>query len=158
MFAPTHLFQDRLFEEFNSLSVVFQKPSEQFINVPTGEEEEEEEEQEDQKDAPQEQDSKLLSGNDDGYETDDSNSPRGPQEAGPLLSATPQCDPATFQNRWVTLPAGGSTQLRLRNWQATQQSLEKAMRNIYFYVIASGPPDNPVKFYFYAQDVWVNWL
>eukprot|EP00475_Leptophrys_vorax_P041247 TRINITY_DN77800_c0_g1_i1.p1 TRINITY_DN77800_c0_g1~~TRINITY_DN77800_c0_g1_i1.p1 ORF type:complete len:749 (-),score=222.35 TRINITY_DN77800_c0_g1_i1:88-2334(-) len=142
---------DRLFEEFNTLSVVFQKPSEQFINVPTGEEEEEEDEQEDQKDVAQEQDTKLLSG-DDGYETEDSQSPRGPQESGPLLSATPQCDPATFQNRWISLPASGATQIRLRDWRAVQQQLEKAMRNIYFFVIASGPPDNPVKFYFYAQD------
>jgi hypothetical protein len=52
--------KDRLFDEFNSLSVIYQKPAEQFVNVPieVDEEEEEEEEEDEDNDRPH-RDSKV---------------------------------------------------------------------------------------------------
>lgn len=143
---------DRLFEEFNTLSVIYRKPSEQFVNIPTClEEEEESEDENDKSESIYESDAKLLQLKETYDEDTASIDSKQSQDSKILLSATPQCDAMTFQSKWAQLPSTAVLEINLPDLNAVK-SVEQIFLGKYFFVIASGTVNQVTKFYFFAQE------
>lgn len=122
--------RDKLFEEFNSMSVVYNLPSVAFIRKGTGEAEEEEEEEEESD------------------EDDEDN-----DEAGLLaleLSEDASVEPPEFQRKWSKLETSATFPLKFKTLPATSV-LEDAMEACNIMTMASGMQAGATKFYLFAQ-------
>ncbi|ETV70018.1 hypothetical protein H257_14379 [Aphanomyces astaci] len=167
--------QDKLFREFNTLAVVYTKPSETFVsaahlitrlnvesNAGGGDNDEEEDEDEDEEDEPHVQ-PPLPYGNHGG--------PRPPAAAVDLLgmldfshptttapppaafqlTPNPSMDAATFQNLWGSLRVVSQIQLKMPAIPA-QGDIERAFGAHGILTMAAGDVGPQYKFFFYAQD------
>jgi len=143
---------DRLFEEFNSLSVVYGKPSEQFVNIPIDLEEEEAEEDEEAgavTSGKEQEEINLLSHDymGDAYRQEE------PVEASPkglVLTPYPQCDPSTFQTCWMKFLSAAALQKRLKT-SVDVSVLESVLASAKFSILATGATDSAIKVYAFAQ-------
>lgn len=155
--------RDKLFEEFNSLSVVFNMPASRFIvkkDGIIGEGDEEEESSEEDSDDSDDDDS-------DEDESDDEDGPRGTQ-AGLLAGASdivaarqkkanrlqlvpePTVDHQQYQQKWGTLEVAFNISQQLRA-QPPAKDFEEQLKKGSLLCLASGQtPDRSLKFYFYG--------
>ncbi|CAI5729616.1 unnamed protein product [Peronospora farinosa] len=171
--------EDKLFQEFNSLAVVYNKPSELFVSAShlAGtaaplEDEEEEEEEEDKEDEtcddsalPQQQhqqqqhnlapSSQPAAPSMDLLDMDFGSAPviAPPQIAGPAfaLVPTPVMDAPTFQGQWSSRAVVAEVVVQLPVLPP-QDELEQAFALRGIVTMASGDVGPQYKFFFYAQD------
>lgn len=163
--------KDKLFQEFNSLAVVYNKPSELFVSsthlaaavAPLDEDDEEEEveevdEQYDNSPAPQQQRTappQPAAPSMDLLDMDFGSASSGPPPppAGPsfALVPTPVMDAATFQGQWGSRPVVAEVVVQLPTLPP-QNELEQAFASRGIVTMASGDVGPQYKFFFYAQD------
>ncbi|KAL4085633.1 hypothetical protein PRIC1_014969 [Phytophthora ramorum] len=167
--------KDKLFQEFNSLAVVYNKPSELFVSAshlaskvaPLDDEEEEEDEDDDEDNydngPPQQQQQQQHTApppqpaapSMDLLDMDFGSAPSGPppQAAGPVfaLAPTPVMDAPTFQGQWGSRPVVAEVVVQLPNLPP-QSELEQAFASRGIVTMASGDVGTQYKFFFYAQD------
>ncbi|KAF1784143.1 AP complex subunit beta [Phytophthora cactorum] len=159
--------KDKLFQEFNSLAVVYNKPSELFVSsthLPAHEVEEEEEEEDEGYDhtppPPQQQRTSAAppqpaAPSMDLLDMDFGSASSGPppQAAGPsfALVPTPVMDAATFQGQWGSRPLVAEVVVQLPTLPP-QNELEQAFASRGIVTMASGDVGPQYKFFFYAQD------
>jgi AP-4 complex subunit beta-1 len=133
------IYKDQLFEEFNSLSVIYGKPAALFIKdglKPAT----------DEPPAP---------GGHGGADTggDEEQEEQEPEELPPLeLVLQPALDTKTYQSKWTQLPERGVLQLQIQH-VPTSSIVETQMANRRIRCVASGSVKDDMKFYFYAQQV-----
>jgi len=155
--------RDKLFEEFNSLSVVFNMPASRFLVKKDGiigeGDEEEESSEEDSEDS-----------EDDESDDDEDSDEDGPKkaQAGLLAGASdivaarqkkggrlqlipePTVDHQQFQRKWGTLEAAFNVSQQLRA-QPPAKDFEEQLKKGSLMCLASGQtPDRSLKFYFYG--------
>lgn len=163
--------KDKLFQEFNSLAVVYNKPSELFVSsthlaaavAPLDEDDEEEEveevdEQYDNSPAPQQQRTappQPAAPSMDLLDMDFGSASSGPPPppAGPsfALVPTPVMDAATFQGQWGSRSVVAEVVVQLPTLPP-QNELEQAFASRGIVTMASGDVGPQYKFFFYAQD------
>uniref|UniRef100_A0AAV1U761 AP complex subunit beta n=1 Tax=Peronospora matthiolae TaxID=2874970 RepID=A0AAV1U761_9STRA len=173
--------KDKLFQEFNSLAVVYSKPSELFVSAshlagtaaPLDDDEDEENEEDETYDneAPKQQQQQVQHQqqqrntvppsqpssmpNLDLLDMDFSPSPSGPlpQAAGSTLALvpTPVMDAPMFQSQWSSRPVVAEVVVQLPILPP-QNELEQAFASHGIVTIASGDVGPQYKFFFYAQD------
>lgn len=162
--------KDKLFQEFNSLAVVYNKPSELFVSSThlaaavapldedEAEEEEEVDEQYDNSPAPQQQRTappQPAAPSMDLLDMDFGSASSGPPPppAGPsfALVPTPVMDAATFQGQWGSRPVVAEVVVQLPTLPP-QNELEQAFASRGIVTMASGDVGPQYKFFFYAQD------
>ncbi|KAG1702612.1 hypothetical protein DVH05_009561 [Phytophthora capsici] len=170
--------KDKLFQEFNSLAVVYNKPSELFVSpshlagavTPLDDEEEEEEEGGDEgydNSPPQQQQQQQhqqqrntapppqpAAPSMDLLDMDfSSSSGPPPQAAAPTftLVPTPVMDAATFQGQWSSRSVVAEVVVQLPTLPP-QNELEQAFASRGIVTMASGDVGPQYKFFFYAQD------
>mmetsp|Transcript_15688 Transcript_15688/g.20647 ORF Transcript_15688/g.20647 Transcript_15688/m.20647 type:complete len:209 (+) Transcript_15688:61-687(+) len=160
--------KQRLFEEFNTLSIIYEKPADQFIE-------------------PKYRESKIAGDYDDVESPLGLNAPASPnttQDLSATLELNPEAndvmgdlldlgdsngtttvndsdrwtlvpgavmDQATFQNRWESLPQATFMDLFL-NRLPTVDELETAAKEENIVCMASGDLGSEFKFYFFGQD------
>lgn len=171
--------KERLFSEFNTLAVVYGKPSELFVppthqsNAVLDEEEEDDQDHEGDEDE----------GQDEGYSANQQQynappamqRPPPPQQApnmdlldmdfgggAPIMAPTaaqafqllpnPVLDAASFQGKWTTSRIVGNAAVQLPQIPP-QSEIEKAFAARGILTMASGDVGPQYKFFFYAQDV-----
>lgn len=124
--------RDKLFEEFNSLSVIYATPSSVFnrkVEEPESDSESSDEESEDDED----NEEGLLSG---ALElTDDVN-----------------IEPAEFQQKWAKLPLCQSIPVKLKAPLTSAEALEESLEDYNLFTMASGAQGANTKFYLYARE------
>lgn len=162
--------KDKLFQEFNSLAVVYNKPSELFVSSThlaaavapldedEAEEEEEVDEQYDNSPAPQQQRTappQPAAPSMDLLDMDFGSASSGPPPppAGPsfALVPTPVMDAATFQGQWGSRSVVAEVVVQLPTLPP-QNELEQAFASRGIVTMASGDVGPQYKFFFYAQD------
>ncbi|RLN60233.1 hypothetical protein BBJ29_004816 [Phytophthora kernoviae] len=169
--------KDKLFQEFNSLAVVYNKPSELFVSAshmagavaPLIDGEADEEEEDDGEgdydhSAPQQPQQQQLNTapppqpvapSMDLLDMDFGSAPSGPPPApaGPTLTLvpTPVMDAATFQGQWGSRPVVAEAVVQLPTLPP-QSELEAAFASRGIVTMASGDVGPQYKFFFYAQD------
>ncbi|TDH69563.1 hypothetical protein CCR75_002554 [Bremia lactucae] len=173
--------KDKLFQEFNSLAIVYNKPSELFVSsshlagpaVPLDDDDVEQEDHQDDATsvshmkhpplqpqapprvaAPRPQPEAAPSM--DLLDMDFGTTPSAtvpPQPAGPTLALipTPIMDAATFQGQWGSRPVVAEVVLQLPTL-VPQNELEQAFAAHGIVTMASGDVGPQYKFFFYAQD------
>merc|ERR1712232_1281264 len=152
---------EKIFKEFNTLSVVYKKPAELFINVDEPkdedddeeeevdeneeEEEEEYEEEEEEEDAPAEEDNAM------GDMLFDNNK-QEEEEQRMALNPNAQCASKLFQKIWKgTKDRVEKIEKRLKNENGCND-FEQLVNNAHFKTMAAAPNGRKRKFYFYAQE------
>ncbi|CAI5703804.1 hypothetical protein KXD40_002611 [Peronospora effusa] len=170
--------EDKLFQEFNSLAVVYNKPSELFVSAShlagtaAPLEDEDDEEEEDKEDEtcddgalPQQQhqqqqhnlapSSQPAAPSMDLLDMDFGSAPvvAPPQIAGPAfaLVPTPVMDAPTFQGQWSSRAVVAEVVVQLPVLPP-QDELEQAFASRGIVTMASGDVGPQYKFFFYAQD------
>ncbi|RLN80183.1 hypothetical protein BBJ28_00020018 [Nothophytophthora sp. Chile5] len=173
--------KDKLFQEFNSLAVVYNKPSELFVastylagavaphdDVEEEEDEKEEEGEDDGREgtyAPQQQSQQYNAAPrpqaaapsmdllDMDFTAGPANGSAPPPAAGPAftLVPTPVMDAASFQGQWGSRPVVGEVVVQLPTLPP-QNELEQAFAARGIVTMASGDVGPQYKFFFYAQD------
>ncbi|RHY24987.1 hypothetical protein DYB32_008578 [Aphanomyces invadans] len=168
--------QEKLFREFNTLAVVYNKPSETFVapshlitllNVDSHQDEDDEDEEDDDEE------------DDGGHHQQQQQSygaPNPPRQAPPAqvdllgmldfsqptsqapvpprafqLIPNPSMDAATFQNLWGTLRVVSQIQVKMPAIPA-QSDIERAFGGHGILTMAAGDVGPQYKFFFYAQD------
>ena len=121
--------RDKLFEEFNSLSVIYNLPSVAFLKKETAAEEEEEEEEEDDDEEDENQQAGLLALE---------------------LSEDASIEPPEFQRKWAKLESSSAFQLKFKAVPKTSD-LEDALEQSNIMTMASGAQGAAIKFYLFAQ-------
>jgi len=167
--------KDKLFQEFNSLAVVYNKPSELFVSsshllgavAPLDDEEDEDEEEEGDENydsgspqhqqppqqrnaAPPPQPAPSM----DLLDMDFSASSGPPPQAQApafALNPTPVMDAPTFQGQWGSRPVVAEAVVQLPTLPP-QNELEQAFTSHGIVTMASGDVGPQYKFFFYAQD------
>eukprot|EP01012_Entosiphon_sulcatum_P006984 TRINITY_DN1343_c0_g1_i1.p1 TRINITY_DN1343_c0_g1~~TRINITY_DN1343_c0_g1_i1.p1 ORF type:complete len:781 (+),score=192.30 TRINITY_DN1343_c0_g1_i1:288-2345(+) len=147
-------FKDKLFEEFNTLSVVYNLPSERFTLDPStgiaGEDEEEEESEESSDESESDEDSE---------EDADEKQERGllaeegkKKKAKLVLQDDAEIELDDFKRLWAALPPQPPLKLKLRE-QPDAETVETVLGNHNITTLASGitPTTQILKFFFYAQ-------
>eukprot|EP01006_Ploeotia_vitrea_P054528 TRINITY_DN67895_c8_g2_i1.p1 TRINITY_DN67895_c8_g2~~TRINITY_DN67895_c8_g2_i1.p1 ORF type:complete len:787 (+),score=100.20 TRINITY_DN67895_c8_g2_i1:60-2363(+) len=147
--------KDKLFEEFNTLSVIYGIPAERFIDksehVIGAEEDDDDEEEEDEEEEEEEE------------EEDEDEQGQGLLSMGGArkvksavkLEADPQIEPQIFQTKWGQLPVRHTIDLRLRA-QPDSDAVERLLANHRIMCMASGQVGTSFKFYFYGQSMGVS--
>ncbi|EGZ26602.1 hypothetical protein PHYSODRAFT_536781 [Phytophthora sojae] len=170
--------QEKLFQEFNSLAVVYNKPSELFVSpshlagpaAPLDDEEDEEEDDEGDKynngapqQPPQQQQQQRQSApppqpaapSMDLLDMDFGSAPSNPppQAAGPAFALVPNpvMDAPTFQGQWGSRPVVAEVVVQLPTLPPLSE-LEQAFASRGIVTMASGDVGPQYKFFFYAQD------
>eukprot|EP01013_Petalomonas_cantuscygni_P008866 TRINITY_DN2161_c0_g1_i1.p1 TRINITY_DN2161_c0_g1~~TRINITY_DN2161_c0_g1_i1.p1 ORF type:complete len:756 (-),score=211.04 TRINITY_DN2161_c0_g1_i1:88-2355(-) len=143
--------KDKLFEEFNSLSVIYGLPASRFIVSAPGVlgadsddeavEEEDGDEEEAEADALEAQ---MLTGPESPVVKTKS---RGGKL---LLCSEPEVDEAAFQGKWETLPVTETVEIQLKA-QPHIDLVEGTLSRNNIICLAGGMPDGVLKGYFYAQ-------
>lgn len=150
---------DRLFEEFNSLSVIYGEPSDRFIETRAvsdtlrdlvqdsdSEEEEEEEESEEEHVTPV---NHVAPGTGQHVVT------AVPQQPSVSFKAQVTLDAKSFEGHWKTLKECGSvqldTQLPSDKPQSVVESIETQIKAQRLHVMAKGVVKQVIKFYLYTQ-------
>lgn len=160
--------KETIFREFNSLSVVYNKPAETFVTGVTFEDEEEEEEEETTAPAaaaaaaapaPAAYSAAPTNGNQAAapvvdlldFDMPDLSTP-APAAApvGFALQPNPVVDVAVFQAEWGQLP-GTQVQFSVANGAALTQTAEASLAANHVNTMASGGAGNLTKLYLYAQ-------
>lgn len=133
-----HEYKDQLFEQFNTLSVVYGKPSSLWLkDIPVPSRGAQPEEGEAQ--------------NGDGAEEEVEEEVE--EDAGPLqLVLQPALDPKSFQGKWVAFPERGTIEVEI-SAPPVLNIVETQMSNRSIRCVASGDVGDTMKFYFYAQQV-----
>jgi len=172
---------DKIFNEFNTLSVIYKKPAELFITqeVPElssdEEDDEEEEEGDHEEEQEEEEENEQPAQEDDG---DDIKEQDGAQEqnapamdpvgdmlgmavgsdagsgSAPMmrLKPTPQCTSKVFQRLWKSIGDRVETVSKTLVSAETAQTLEQLVNDANFKTMASNAKGRKWKFYFYAQE------
>ncbi|CAK5060108.1 unnamed protein product [Aphanomyces euteiches] len=175
--------QEKLFREFNTLAVVYNKPSETFVapshmiarlNLDEHDDEEEEEEEEDNDEdddrrqqqhhggygapqvPPQHRPSQQQSQTVDLLGMLDFSSQPVQQPPPFQLIPNPSMDAGTFQQLWGTLRVVSQIQLKMPAIPA-QSDIERAFGGHGILTMAAGDVGPQYKFFFYAQDVQRNY-
>lgn len=138
-----HEYKDQLFEQFNSLSVVYGKPSTLWL-----------------KEAPlaaaAQAAEEAAAAAQNGGEAAEEEAAEEEEEAGPLqLVLQPVLDPKSFQGKWVQFPERGSIEVEI-SAPPVLSVVETQMSNRSIRCVASGDVGDTMKFYFYAQQVGTN--
>eukprot|EP00486_Rosalina_sp_Unknown_P001319 CAMPEP_0201569198 /NCGR_PEP_ID=MMETSP0190_2-20130828/10742_1 /ASSEMBLY_ACC=CAM_ASM_000263 /TAXON_ID=37353 /ORGANISM="Rosalina sp." /LENGTH=277 /DNA_ID=CAMNT_0047991251 /DNA_START=1545 /DNA_END=2378 /DNA_ORIENTATION=- len=172
---------DKIFNEFNTLSVIYKKPSELFITeeplegaTDSEEEDEEDTDDEEKEDVSKDEVDDVSDDNKD-EPTDTQQKPPPPQQGGvdDLLGfgggggAAPQ-EPAAPQMKLKVNPTCTSRVFQ-KHWKAEKEKVEKMSKQLKsegdassfeamanganFKTMASAPKGRKMKFYFYAQEV-----
>jgi len=148
---------DRLFEEFNSLSVIYGEPSERFIETRAV--------SDTLKDLVQDSDSEDE---EEDEESDEEHvTPVSGQQVTPVNQVTPVSQPSvsfkaqvsldakSFEGHWKTLKECGSvqldTQLASDKPQSVVESIEAQLKTQRLHVMAKGVVKQVIKFYLYTQ-------
>eukprot|EP00906_Rhabdomonas_costata_P033713 RCo047490 len=142
--------KDKLFEEFNSLSVIYWMPAERFVVSKPGtgdlvllganaEQAPERACSVASKDEVQEEVEELEMG---------LLGAGGPSGASPL-DPDATVDPTVFQQKWASLTVSETLRLQLRH-QPSAEEVEQALGEHFVFCVASGSQQGSHKFYFYA--------
>lgn len=139
-----HEYKDQLFEQFNTLSVVYGKPSSLWLKeVPVSP----------AVAAAQAADSHAAQN---GGQAAEEEVEEVEEDAGPLqLVLQPVLDPKSFQGKWVQFPERGSIEVEI-SAPPVLSVVETQMSNRSIRCVASGDVGDSMKFYFYAQQVGTN--
>lgn len=133
------VYKDQLFEEFNSLSVVYGKPAEMFI-----------------KPLPQPHQDQPAAGGEEAPEgggEGDAGEEEYLEDDTPLeLVLQPALDPKSFQARWASFPERANIALQV-SAVPSPSIIENQMANRRIRCVASGSVKDDLKFYFYSQEV-----
>merc|ERR1712048_994021 len=162
---------EKIFKEFNTLSVVYKKPAELFINVDEPKEEEEDNEDDEEED---EEDEEEEEEEEEYEEEEDANEPAAAQDnaMGDMLfdnNNAQQEEPEEEEERMALNPnAQCASKLFQKIWKSTKdrvQKIEKRLKdengcndfeqlvnNAHFKTMAAAPNGRKRKFYFYAQE------
>lgn len=140
-----HEYKDQLFEQFNSLSIVYGKPSSLWL-----------------KDAPahpaaaHEQPPAAAGGQNGATGDEEEVEEEVEEDAGPLqLVLQPALDPKSFQAKWVQFPERGSIEVEI-SAPPVLNIVETQMSNRSIRCVASGDVGDQMKFYLYAQQLGTN--
>jgi len=167
--VPSEL-QDRIFEEFNTLSVIYGQPSERFLlesarkarpveetaGGANGAAEEESEEESDEEEAPAPAPPPAVAnGNHTGGGMDllglDEALPSAPRTAPPFaLEASATLEPAAFQQQWGGLPTADSWQHQT-TLSVPLEQLSARFAARFVKTMAFGAVGDAAKFYFFAR-------
>eukprot|EP01063_Lacrimia_lanifica_P035547 TRINITY_DN6803_c1_g1_i1.p1 TRINITY_DN6803_c1_g1~~TRINITY_DN6803_c1_g1_i1.p1 ORF type:complete len:763 (+),score=368.79 TRINITY_DN6803_c1_g1_i1:122-2410(+) len=146
--------KDKLFEEFNSLSVVFNMPAERFMKSAEdleGEEDEESDEEEDEEEEEEEEEE----------ESDDEQAARGllaepkPKKMAATgafaLDPNPTIDTNEYQQQFMALPLAAQGDIYLKPG-LSQEAISGALKNLHVNCLAFGPGPaiGSTKFFFFA--------
>jgi len=166
-------FKEKLFSEFNTLSVVFGKPSERFIvksDGVLGEEDEEEDDEEEEEDLPEQG---HYDNGDEYYEEENEEESDEKEEnllasydreSGQLLefamdasrpalslSSNPQpLDPSGYQSKWTTTTASKQISSQIRS-HCDAETVEEVMKDHGIECLATNTKADPYVFFFFAQ-------
>jgi len=172
---------DKIYNEFNTLSVIFKKPAELFITDEPNEIESDEEEEDDDDDVEEEDVEDEEEEEEEGDEgIQDEVSPEEPkangggggmmdilnmggdvgqmlqpQDVGPTVNlvANPVCSKKMFQKHWKGEKQRVMTEeRRLSSEEETRSSFESMANGANFRTMASAPNKTKLKYYFYAQE------
>lgn len=128
--------RDKLFEEFNSLSVVYATPSSVFMRRHEDDEDDEEDDEDENDD-------------DDDDESVDENAGL----LGGALELTDEVtiEPPEFQKKWAKLSASATFTVKLKRVPDTE-NLEEELENCNVFTMASGAQGKSTKMYLYARE------
>jgi len=170
---------EKIFDEFNSLSVIYKKPAELFIEGESGDEDSDEEDEEDEKDETPEEDDEeeAYDGVDDDVEAEEAvavsepvndvmgdmlgfgggnaqQPPQQPQVEAPSmrLKESPVCTSKQFQKLWKGTKDRVLTEQRTLSSAEAAAQFEGLANAANFKTMASAPKGRKLKFYFYAQE------
>lgn len=159
--------QDTLIREFNSLSVIYGKPSETFVSVEEAAYDDEEDDNEEEESEaysrpppqvhqPEAQHAPAPSTGIDLLDMDfGGGAPAAPEPVqAPVFSLVPQAtmDAGLFQQKWGSLQPCQMANFHFRSIPV-QADIERDLLNAGIKTMASGDVGGQYKFFFYAQDV-----
>ncbi|CUG86398.1 beta adaptin, putative [Bodo saltans] len=124
---------DKLFEEFNSLSVVYFTPSSVFTRKEDVDDEDEEEEEEEEEEESVDENAGLLSG--------------GVIE----LTEDVTIEPPEFQKKWAKLSASATFTAKMKK-SPDSEVFEEELENCNIFTMASGAQGTATKMYLYARE------
>ncbi|RNF05941.1 putative beta-adaptin [Trypanosoma rangeli] len=159
------VLRDKLLEEFDTLSVVYQQPSDTFIKPPTTESDAEVDDDYDDDAAQNEEEqvasetsmtAAFVSGNPQektGNTAEWQSASFGLLENVFELSEDPHIEPQEFQCRWGALGEAEMCTLQLQLQQTPEkETFEKGLEECGIITLASGDQGNAHKYYLYAQE------
>eukprot|EP01083_Nonionella_stella_P022282 61615_1 len=164
--ADDFAMKDRIFEEFNTLSVLYGKPSEKFIEnrdffESSGEESDSESDDNQESGSllpaesgiPDVVESNVATTEDGGDLLDFAGLALPPQPALSLqLAPSPNVSPQEFQKRWPAMQGRVETLTLSDASENARKRFEELARGAHFRTMASGTVGRESKFYFYAQE------
>jgi len=169
---------DKIFDEFNTLSVIYKKPAELFITDDKDDDQESDEEDEYDEDEEQE-DAEVSEAEDDAEEDGEAEEVQEPVSAAPVddvmgdmlgfgggaqqqqpqeaepamrLKASPVCTSKQFQKLWKGTKDRVLTEQRSLSSEEGAAQFEQLANAANFKTMASAPKGRKLKFYFYAQE------
>ncbi|MDP2061008.1 MAG: hypothetical protein Q8J97_14795, partial [Flavobacteriaceae bacterium] len=122
---------DKLFEEFNTLSVVYRLPSAQFLRSQVPADDEEEEEEEEDEEESEDEGAQLLS---QALELSEDAAVEAPQ----------------FQGKWGKLPVASTLQVRFKSVPQTS-AVEEHLEDFNIFTMAAGQQGTTTKMYLFSQ-------
>jgi len=156
---------EKIFKEFNTLSVVYKKPAELFINVDEPKEEDEDENEDEDEEVDEEEEEYEEEEEEDAAAAEEDNAmgdmlfdnnqqqqEEDEQEQRMALNPNAQCASKLFQKIWKgTKDRVEKIEKRLKNENGCND-FEQLVNNAHFKTMAAAPNGRKRKFYFYAQE------
>ncbi|RNF26889.1 putative beta-adaptin [Trypanosoma conorhini] len=157
--------RDKLLEEFDTLSVVYQQPSDSFLKLPRAESDAEDDDDDDEEEAQDEEEHLMgevvtAAASASGHAQETTGNAAGWQgaslgilESGFELSEDPSIEPQEFQRRWGALGEAATCALQLQLRQAPERErFEEGLEECGIITLASGAQAGAQKYYLYAQE------